>query len=59
MQSFNPLDMWHHMGLLDKGVVSILVIMSIYSVWVMIDRFAYFSKARRLSMQFVLACATR
>ena len=55
MQSFNPLDMWHHMGLLDKGVVSILVIMSIYSLWVMIDRFAYFTKARRLSLQFVLA----
>ena len=59
MQSFNPLDMWHHMGLLDKGVVSILIIMSIYSVWVMIDRFAYFMKARRLSMQFVLALRER
>jgi biopolymer transport protein ExbB len=55
MQSFNPLEMWHHMGWLDKGVVSILVIMSIYSLWVMIDRFAYFTKARRLSLQFVLA----
>jgi biopolymer transport protein ExbB/TolQ len=59
MQSFNPLDMWHHMGLLDKGVVSILVIMSIYSLWVMIDRFAYFTKAKRLSLSFVLALRDR
>jgi biopolymer transport protein ExbB/TolQ len=55
MQSFNPLEMWHHMGWLDKGVVSLLLIMSIYSLWVMIDRFAYFTKAKRLSLQFVLA----
>lgn len=59
MQSFNPLEMWHHMGWLDKGVVSLLVIMSIYSMWVMIDRFAYFIKARRLSSQFVLALRDR
>jgi biopolymer transport protein ExbB len=59
MQSFNPLEMWHHMGWLDKGVVSLLVLMSIYSLWVMIDRFVVFSRAKRWSLQFVLALRDR
>ncbi|MDB4966954.1 MAG: MotA/TolQ/ExbB proton channel family protein [Myxococcales bacterium] len=59
MQSFNPLDMWHHMGWLDKGVVSLLVLMSIYSLWVMIDRFVVFSRAKRHSLAFVLALRDR
>jgi biopolymer transport protein ExbB len=59
MQSFNPLDMWHHMGWLDKGVVSLLVIMSIYSLWVMIDRAYVFSRAKRHSLTFVLGLRDR
>ena len=59
MQSFNPLEMWHHMGWLDKGVVSLLVLMSIYSLWVMIDRFVVFSRAKRHSLAFVLALRDR
>jgi biopolymer transport protein ExbB/TolQ len=59
MESFNPLSMWHHMGWLDKGVVSLLVLMSIDSLWVMIDRFAYFTKAKRYSLAFVLALRDR
>jgi biopolymer transport protein ExbB/TolQ len=59
MESFNPLEMWHHMGLLDKGVVSLLVLMSIYSLWVMIDRAVVFAKAKRYSLSFVLALRDR
>lgn len=59
MESFNPVAMWHHMGWLDKSVVSLLVIMSVYSMWVMIDRFVYFTKAKRYSLQFVLALRDR
>jgi biopolymer transport protein ExbB/TolQ len=62
MESFNPVDMWHHMGWLDKGVVSLLVLMSIYSLWVMIDRFVVFSRAKRYSLAFVLGlrdCLTK
>lgn len=59
MQSFNPVEMWHHMGWLDKSVVSLLLLMSIYSIWVMIDRFAVFSKAKRYSLAFVLALRDR
>ena len=57
--SFNPIAMWHHMGWVDKGVVSLLLLMSIYSLWVMIDRFAVFSKAKRYSIAFVLALRDR
>jgi biopolymer transport protein ExbB len=54
MQSFNVFEMWQHMGGLDKFVVALLIVMSIYSLWVMIDRFMVFNKARRQSDAFVL-----
>lgn len=57
--SFNPIAMWHHMGWVDKGVVSLLVLMSIYSLWVMIDRFVVYTKAKRYSIAFVLALRDR
>ena len=55
MQSFNILEMWQHMGGLDKAVVSVLVIMSVYSLWVMIDRAIVFAKARSQTDAFVRA----
>jgi biopolymer transport protein ExbB/TolQ len=57
--SFNPIAMWHHMGWIDKSVVSLLILMSIYSLWVMIDRFVYFNKAKRYSISYVLALRDR
>jgi biopolymer transport protein ExbB/TolQ len=59
MESFNPLEMWKHMGWLDKSVVTLLVLMSIYSLWVMIDRGVVFAKAKRYSLQFVLGLRER
>jgi len=53
MQSFNVFEMWQHMGVLDKGVVTLLIVMSVYSLWVMIDRALVFQKARRQSDAFV------
>src|SRR6266852_2694571 len=55
MQQFNLLEMWHSMLPLAKTVVIILAIMSVYSLWVMIDRFNTFMKAKRQSMAFILA----
>jgi len=54
MQSFNVFEMWQHMGGLDKFVVALLIIMSVYSLWVMIDRFVVFARARRQSDAFVV-----
>jgi biopolymer transport protein ExbB len=59
MQSFNPFELWHTMSLLAKFVIILLLGMSVYSLWVMIDRFAVFSKARRYSLAFVLALRER
>ncbi len=59
MQSCNPFELWHTMSLLAKFVVILLLGMSVYSLWVMIDRFAVFSKARRYSLAFVLALRER
>jgi biopolymer transport protein ExbB/biopolymer transport protein TolQ len=49
---FSPLDLWNNMGSLAKGVVIILFIMSIWSLAVMIDRWLYFSAARKQSREF-------
>ncbi len=57
--SFNPTELWNNMGILARIVVILLLSMSIYSLWVMIDRFAVFSKAKRYSLAFVLALRDR
>ncbi len=59
MQSFNPFEMWSSMGVLAKVVLLTLIGMSIYSLWVMIDRFMVFSKAKRYSLAFVLGLRER
>ena len=59
MQSFSPFELWQSMSILAKLVVLLLVGMSVYSLWVMIDRFAVFSKAKRYSLAFVLALRER
>lgn len=59
MQSFNIFDMWGHMGLLDKFVVTLLGGMSMYSIWVMIDRFIAFRKARDRSRHFLTVLRER
>jgi len=49
---FSPMDLWHNMGNMAKGVVFILFIMSIWSLAVIIDRALYFSAARMQSREF-------
>lgn len=53
MQSFNLFDMWTHMGFLDKAIVTLLAAMSVYSIWIMIDRFVAFKKAKDRSRSFL------
>ncbi|HEX4997580.1 MAG TPA: MotA/TolQ/ExbB proton channel family protein [Terriglobia bacterium] len=50
--SFDLIHLWQQMGALAKGVVILLAIMSAWSIGVMIDRFLYFSSARRQSREF-------
>ncbi len=50
--SFSPLGLWQHMGWLARTVAIILFIESIWSLAVMIDRYLYFSAARKQSREF-------
>jgi biopolymer transport protein ExbB/TolQ len=54
---FCPLDLWNNMGSLAKGVIIILFIMSIWSLAVIIDRWLYFSAARKQSRDFASGVA--
>lgn len=50
--SFDPVELWHSMTILAKGVAVLLVLMSIYSLTVAIERWIYFNKAKKQSLQF-------
>ena len=49
---FSPMQMWGSMNWPAKTIVIILFIMSIWSLAVMIDRWLYFSAARKQSREF-------
>jgi len=50
--SFSAMGLWHHMGWLARCVAIMLFIESIWSLAVMIDRYLYFSAARKQSREF-------
>jgi biopolymer transport protein ExbB len=53
----NPLEMWGQMGLVAKGVVVILLLLSAYSISVMIERWLTYRQARKQSRLFTPAVA--
>src|ERR671936_612378 len=54
---WDPISLWHNMGILAKVVVIILFIMSGWSFGVMIDRWMAFNAARKQSRTFAPAVA--
>lgn len=50
--SFSQMDLWEHMGWLARSVAIILFIEFIWSLAVMVDRYLYFSAARKQSQEF-------
>ena len=50
--SFDPVELWHTMTPLAKGVAVLLIIMSVYSLTVAIERWIFFSKAKKQSLAF-------
>jgi biopolymer transport protein ExbB/TolQ len=50
--SFDIGHIWQSMTIINKGVIFILILMSIYSLTVTIERFIFFSKARKQSLAF-------
>jgi len=49
---FSPLQLWSHMAWMARAVAIILFIESVWSLAVMIDRYLYFSAARKQSREF-------
>ena len=45
--------LWASMGLTAKAVVIVLLIMSIYSIWVMIERYITFTQAKNQSLRLL------
>lgn len=54
MQSFNLIEMWHNMAPLAKMVNILLAVCSVYSLWVIVDRFFALRSVRKKSVEFVL-----
>ena len=50
--SFDPVELWHTMTPLAKGVCVLLIIMSVYSLTVAIERWIFFQKAKKQSLAF-------
>ena len=55
--SFDPRTVWGNMSLIDKAIVTVLFIMSAWSIGVMIDRVIAYSAARKQSRAFAPAVA--
>ena len=58
MEGTNTMDMtlsslWFSMGVTAKIVVIVLLIMSIYSIWVMVERFITFTQAKNQSLKLL------
>jgi len=53
----NPVELWNQMGLVAKGVVIILLLLSAYSISVMIERWLTYRQARKQSRLFTPAVA--
>jgi biopolymer transport protein ExbB len=54
---FDLRSMWGQMGVMAKGVVVILALMSMWSFGVMVDRYIAYSQARKQSREFAPAVA--
>lgn len=56
--SFDPIHLWNTMTPIAKGVVVLLIIMSIYSLTVAFERFLYYRKARNQSVAYAKMVTT-
>ena len=50
--SFDPIELWHSMTILAKLVAILLAMMSVYSLTVAAERFLYYRKAKKQSVDF-------
>jgi biopolymer transport protein ExbB/biopolymer transport protein TolQ len=50
--SFDPVELWHSMTILAKLVAILLALMSVYSLTVAVERWLYYRKAKKQSVDF-------
>ncbi len=50
--TFGPGDIWRSMGWVGRSVLVFLLAMSIYSIWVMVERYIVFNRSRKQSRLF-------
>jgi len=50
--SFDPIELWHSMTIIAKSVAVLLVLMSIYSLALAVERWMFYNKARKQSLAF-------
>lgn len=55
--NFTVMGLWNEMGVVARGVVIVLVAMSMYSLAIAVERFLTFRRARAASAEFVRALA--
>jgi biopolymer transport protein ExbB len=53
----NPLALWNSMTILVKGVVIVLLVLSVWSLYVCIERYIIFRKAKKQSLEFIKLAA--
>lgn len=53
----NPLVLWEQMTILNKGVIILLILMSVWSLYVCVERLILFRKARKQSLAFAKVAA--
>lgn len=49
----SPTAIWHSMTIIVRGVTIVMIIMSIYSIWVMVERAIVFTKAKSQSLRLL------
>jgi len=49
----SPVALWNSMGVIGKGVAFLLLAMSIYSLWVMVERMIVFTQAKNQSLKLI------
>ena len=45
--------LWNEMGFVGKSVVIMMLVMSVYSLWVMVERFIVFQRAKNQSLKLL------
>lgn len=49
----SPMHMWNSMGLIGKSVAILMALMSVYSLWVMVERYIVFQQAKNQSLKLI------